>query len=407
MKKLLWIIVCVLLLSLSVGARSFTDGDKIRNPDAVAVMADLGLISGYTDGSFLPRNNIRRAEAAKVAALICQAQPKAGRSVGFSDVASEFWAADYIAFCAEKGVISGAGGKFRPNDFVTGQEFAKMLLACLGYAGSDYTGAAWAESVNADAKKLGLYNGFTAAPANYISRDDACLLMYNAMQSYAVLGTDATGAVQYALDELMNPRTYMEYRFGVVKYSGVLEANEFADLTAVGSRLEAGKSRLKDHAAFNVSTPYEFLGRRVEIYAIRTTVANNNFYLVIGEPHLTDTEHVTTVGNEANYLMALQYAGISEQSTTEYYLNGNRASSDWLAQLAEDCEITIVDRNQDKKLDMVLATNYTQGVVTSVDPLTVSSGDTTLSAGFFDEVRALQEGDTVRCANIGGMFRIP
>ena len=407
MKRLIWLGVCLVLLAslcLPVGARSFTDADKIKNPDAVAMMADLGLVNGYEDGSFLPRNNIRRSEAAKVAALICQQTPKATRTAAFSDVAPSFWAADFIAYCAEKGVIAGADGKFRPNDYVTGREFAKMLLACLGYEGSGYTGAQWAENVDRDAQKLGIYTGFTADPANYISRDDACLLMYNAMQCYAVVGKDASGAPAYALDELMNPMTYMEYRFHVVKYSGVLEANEYADLTEAGGRLEQGKSRLANHAAFDVSTPYEFLGRRVELYAIRTTIGTNNFYTVVGEPHLTDTEQVATVNNEESYLMALRYAAISEQSSTEYYLNGDRTSSDFMAVLEDDCHILVIDRDGDKKLDIVLATNYCQGTVTAAEPLTISSGDQTLAGGFFGEVRPLQPGDTVRCAAVGGRF---
>lgn len=49
------------------------------------------------------------------------------------------------------------------------------------------------------------------------------------MQCPAVVNEKATGMMRYALDDLMNPKTYMETRFGLVRYTGVLEANECAD----------------------------------------------------------------------------------------------------------------------------------------------------------------------------------
>ena len=82
-----------LLLLAGAARAAFADRDAIRHADAVALMADLGLISGYEDGSFRPRNNIRRAEAAKLAAIIIgggEAQAT------FSDVEKNLWAAGYI-----------------------------------------------------------------------------------------------------------------------------------------------------------------------------------------------------------------------------------------------------------------------------------------------------------------------
>lgn len=407
MKRMARLLLCVLLtasLCLHAGALSFKDTGSIRNLDAVTMMANLGLVNGYKDGSFLPRNNIRRAEAAKVAALICEGDPKASGSVSFSDVKSGSWAANYVAYCAEKNIIAGSGGRFRPNDYVTGREFAKMLLACIGHDGSSYVGPDWAHNVDADAERLGIYAGFTVDPASLISRDDACLLMYNAMQCYAVTGTDEKGQEIYALDQLMNPITYMEYRFGVVKYAGVLEANEYADLTQKGGKLETGKSRLKGHTAFDVTTPYEFLGRMVEIYAVRITVGAANYYRVIGIPRLTDADKAFTVAGEESYLIALRYAGISTGSGTTYYHNGDLAGEDIVAALGSDCTITAVDRNGDKVLDIVLATDYQSGTVTSTDPLTISSGSSVLPGGWISEETAVSVGDTVRCAAIGGVF---
>ena len=48
----------------------FTDQQEIKNNNAVRMLYDLGLISGYADGSFGPQNPIRREEVAKLMALL-------------------------------------------------------------------------------------------------------------------------------------------------------------------------------------------------------------------------------------------------------------------------------------------------------------------------------------------------
>lgn len=404
--NIIFSLVLIAAISVPAGALTFTDTDEIQNLDAVTIMANLALVNGYEDNTFRPRNNIRRAEAAKLASLICAKTPAAKTTFAFSDVEKDFWAAQYIAFCAEKGIIAGADGKFRPNDYVTGREFAKLMLGCLGYDGSRYTGADWASKVDADAEKLGIYSGFAADPAAIISRDNACLLIYNAMQCFAVTGKDADGQDVYALDQLMNPLTYMEYRFGVVKFSGILEANEFADLTEKGSRLDAGVSRLRGHMPFAVSTPYALLGHTVEMFTIHDAVGATNYYSVIGIPHPSDVDESFTANDKEGYLLALDYAKVTADGATEYYLNSEKTDAKVTDNLGADCVITAVDRNGDKKLDAVLVTNYEEGTVETAEPLTVTVGDVTLPAGFLEEGRALQAGDAVRCTQAGGMFWI-
>ena len=396
----------VLGLCLPVTALSFTDETAIGNLDAVTVMVDLGLISGYEDGSFLPRNNIRRAEAAKLMALVRSADPKTAGIVSFSDVPASFWAAQYVAFCAEQNIIAGYAGKFRPQDFVTGREFAKMLLVCLGYDGGRYTGAGWTANVDTDAKEQGIYKDYNADPGANLSRDGACLLMYNAMQCYAVAGVDALGRKTFVTDQLMNPVTYMEHRFGVVKYAGLLEANEYADLTKPWSRLADGMSKLEGHSPFRVSTPYSFLGRMVEIYTVRTTVDGVSSYKVIGIPHLADSDRVFTTTDEDMFLLAQRFSGVSADSATQYYYNGELSDETLFGKIGGDCHITAVDRDQDNRLDAVMVTDFRNGTVIGTDPVTIGSGNLTLPGGFFDAVRPVQSGEIVRCAAIGGRFLV-
>ena len=137
----LLICVCLLLcMALPAGAQdegaAFTDRGRIRNVGAVQMLVDLGLISGYDDGTFRPGNFITREEVAKLVAILCTENPQAPADVYFYD-AQNSWALGYIGYCAGQGIIAGDGmGSFRPKDNVTAQELAKMLLVILGQAGT-------------------------------------------------------------------------------------------------------------------------------------------------------------------------------------------------------------------------------------------------------------------------------
>ena len=238
----LLICVCLLLcMALPAGAQdegaAFTDRGRIRNVGAVQMLVDLGLISGYDDGTFRPGNFITREEVAKLVAILCTENPQAPADVYFYD-AQNSWALGYIGYCAGQGIIAGDGmGSFRPKDNVTAQELAKMLLVILGQDPASYTGAGWDERVNADAQSFGIYYGLTAQVNQPVTRDNACLLIYNAMRCPAIADPDAEGPERYVLDDLMNPRSYLEVRYDLTRYTAVLTGNEYADLTSNDGRL--------------------------------------------------------------------------------------------------------------------------------------------------------------------------
>ena len=93
--------------------------------EAVNVLASLGIINGYKDGSFLPNKAITRAEFAAVATRFADAK---GGTVEFSDVPDDFWAKDNIATAAAYGWINGyEDGTFRPNGLIRRAEAATIV----------------------------------------------------------------------------------------------------------------------------------------------------------------------------------------------------------------------------------------------------------------------------------------
>ena len=198
MKKFLSLVLALVmtmsLVTVSAGAKDFTDNSKINYEEAVEVMSTLGVVGGYTDGSFNPQGTLTRGAAAKI---ICNlilgtttADALTADAAPYKDVATTNVFAPYIAYCAKEGIISGyADGTFRPANTLTGYAFMKMLLGALGLQADKegYTGPNWSISVakRALSKDVALDNGlkgeFNGAKA--ATREEACLYALNMLKA--------------------------------------------------------------------------------------------------------------------------------------------------------------------------------------------------------------------------------
>ena len=101
----------------------------------------------------------------------------------FTDVPASHWAAGYIAYCANAGIINGMGdGTFAPDSPVTGLQFAKMLLCAVGYnANDEYVNDDWAIVVSKDALRLDIFKGNLGGATNTpATREECALYAFNA-----------------------------------------------------------------------------------------------------------------------------------------------------------------------------------------------------------------------------------
>lgn len=361
MKRLLALcLLLVLLCTLASGASAagfadrFTDWDQIRHQAQVAMLADLQVISGYTDGSFRPVNSITRAETAKIITYLKTAAMPASAGSRFRDTVGN-WAADYIEYCAGAGILSGDGnGIFRPKDNVTARELAKMLLVTIGHSAGRYTGAGWADAVDQDAEAEGLYDGYTRERSLYISRDDACRMISNALACSVIVGYDGD-VPQYELDEMMTPKTLLEHRFGVKLVTGVLQANAQVDLRD-GQPLADGMIHIngytRDFYVTDRSICYDnsLLGRRVTVYAS----FGSSYNVVYGMPGVRASEGYATFREVAELLTVLDYGALKTDAQTEYY--ENFAAADETCLSADAQSATIIDHENDGVIDIVLVT---------------------------------------------------
>ena len=198
MKKFLSLVLALVmtmsLVTVSAGAKDFTDDSEITYKEAVDVISALGVVDGYSDGDFRPDDVLTRGAAAKI---ICNlilgpttASALAASTAPFKDVPVTNTFAGYITYCSQQGIISGyADGTFRPTGTLSGNAFMKMLLGALGYDSSieGYTGPNWQVSVIKQASGIGLDDGndeFVGSQA--VTRQEAALYAFNMLQATMV-----------------------------------------------------------------------------------------------------------------------------------------------------------------------------------------------------------------------------
>lgn len=97
--------------------------------DYIGYMQQFGIVTGYTDGSFRPDAPVTRAEFAAIASRF---EKLTEGSKSFTDVPDTYWAVRYINFAATRGWVTGySDGTFKPENPITRAEVAAVTCRLL------------------------------------------------------------------------------------------------------------------------------------------------------------------------------------------------------------------------------------------------------------------------------------
>lgn len=215
----------VSLLTLPAGAANvqrYSDISDQTTANAAEVLRLMGVMDGYSDGSFKPNQQLNRAQFCKMTVYAMNKQGSLGlyRTVTvFPDVKPSHWAAAYINLSARTSVGGGetrdnlpggesgsapvarpiiAGfpdGKFHPERVVSMGQAVTILLRVLGYQDKDI-GGVWPDSYMATGAVCGLTKGLPTDGNAPLTRAQAAKLFVNLLQAKG-----PSGATLYTLDE--------------------------------------------------------------------------------------------------------------------------------------------------------------------------------------------------------------
>ena len=230
LKKVLALVLAFACAFTMFAGAAFTDQADIKvKSDVVDTLVSLGVIEGFEDGSFQPNGTVTRAQMAKMIYVLRTGNSDASAynddKTSFTDIGSH-WARGYIKYCQSLGIIAGKSNtKFCPNDKVTAQEAAKMLLVTLGYdpAKAGLTGASWASKTNALADENGLLDDVNTSFTSACPRQYAAQLIYNAIFAPTVVWRDDayTNVTLLGTDNKTVGEKYMGLKTSVAVLKGV------------------------------------------------------------------------------------------------------------------------------------------------------------------------------------------
>jgi hypothetical protein len=176
-------------------ANSITDISGHWAQSSIEEALSLGIIKGYSDGTFKPNHTVTRAEFALM--LMNALKPQvAGKELTFTDAAKiGAWAQQAVAQAVQAGIINGyQDGTFRPNAEITRAEMVVMLAKALGKSNEQFTAIGfaddkdvpeWAKASVAYMKQAGLVKGKSDnefAPLDHATRAEALTILLNILK---------------------------------------------------------------------------------------------------------------------------------------------------------------------------------------------------------------------------------
>jgi hypothetical protein len=208
--------IAVSAMSVSAMAAEFSDvaiNDSYH--DAISAISDLGIITGYEDGSFRPNVNISKAEMAVMIARMTPYDYFDSKQFPqyFKDVTDNYWAYPYIGKATQCGVFSTffntayndeylgntaattpniENDIFSPDSNVTYTDAVKAVITLLGYNGIAEKNGGYPNGYLFTGKVFGFTDNVREyKPEEYITRADFASIVNNALDiHWCISGSD-------------------------------------------------------------------------------------------------------------------------------------------------------------------------------------------------------------------------
>ncbi len=96
--------------------------------DSVSYLAARDIMKGKGEGKFVPSDDVTRAEFVQILRGLSGADSAANKASAFTDVAADSWYSGAVQWAYEEQISAGSNGKFLPNEKISRQDMAVMLM---------------------------------------------------------------------------------------------------------------------------------------------------------------------------------------------------------------------------------------------------------------------------------------
>lgn len=238
--------------------------------EAIEALSDLGVVSGYPDGTFRPNNPVSRQQLAKMIVLTLDLNVIDRNASGFWDTPSsspDLYPSAFVAAAAEHGLVHGyANGSFKPLDPITRLQLMTIVVRAAAPVVREpppgWQGLVRSTDVtHGESARRAEYSGLLAGVASELSRWDAARpatrgelsqMLHNLLvasdyrpalsaTNYGAIGdgsTDCTAALMQALYAADENETALFLPAGTYRISGELGLNGMDGLLLRGAGID-------------------------------------------------------------------------------------------------------------------------------------------------------------------------
>ncbi len=432
MKKFISLILMLSILCTFVPytAVGFSD---VEDSEAIDVITGIGIMNGYDDGTFLPDNNITRAEFAQVIAgiytygtesdntsawketyftdiysgteLIPLEEMQQQEAGVFADVPANFWAYDAIKLVSGLGIMVGDGsGSFGAEDNITVEQALKVLVAMMGYRFEAENRGGYPSGYAGVAVELELTDSVRNGGSAYASRRDIAQIIYNAFDVEVMQKIMENGSWTM---RTIDGETFLLKLLGLYSDCGRMTDNGFTNFTASNDKIldrviiDSQVYQLDDSGeAFR-----DFIGREVEYYY---STEDNDSKLVYARLSGRDkvyeidiNDFITYEDNKLTYNEGSREKNISTVKAPYFIVNSSAVSEvdDEVFDFNYG-KITVIETAGSNDADLIMIKSYRNFNIDYVD--TVTKTMNSVSSVIGNELSADDDEKVVRIYNPQG-----
>lgn len=296
---------------------------------AASVLSALGVMIGKTETDFDAEASLTRAELVTIILRLIgnDASGKAFSDPPFNDMTKEHWASQNVVVSTGLGITNGENGRFRPDDSVTLEETVKMLVCALGYEPMALENGGYPAGYMMVGKKLGLLTGINISAASNVTRGEAAMMAYQALEADMMTATYGTGISYEIREGLTLLEDVHETRIvdGVVMQVGRDNADsaESKGITYVRIDVDSDATDDENGTLFKTTlVPDDLLGLPVKLYC---TGENKNDEYVIA--CFEKDENVNRADIKSDDITKIKHAD-SNAFSIEYYADNKTKTFD-------------------------------------------------------------------------------
>jgi len=366
LKKLIAVVLTFALVfsAMAVGFAATTPFTDVKNDapyaSAVARLYALNITNGNTDGTYGVDQPVTRAMMTvfvnRLSGYRNLAEMAKNDTPAFKDVSKNYWAVGDINLAAKLGLTHGVGnGMFAPEEKVTYAQALGFMLNALGYKN-----LSWPYGVVAQAQKLGLTTGINRGFNDVINRGDLAIIMNRALDC-TVVSYDANGNI------VVDPNTGLPK--GQTLLASGLTYLGYTQTTGVVTNVTAAQATITPTTGNAVTVNVgsvdfkSLIGQNVTVY-----VKNGTALIAVptGNTIITTTQITNdTVAGTIYYVASdntVKTIPVADNNNVVIY-NGQtlttKLSDSTTLGYVKGSSATLIDNNNDGKVEYIIATKYT------------------------------------------------